>query len=64
MEILNYIGGEWVKPSVSEWLDVINPATGQVVARTPLSSRAEVDAGAGARPVPVPVARPASIQSR
>ena len=27
MEILNYINGEWVKPNVKEYFDVINPAT-------------------------------------
>jgi acyl-CoA reductase-like NAD-dependent aldehyde dehydrogenase len=28
MEILNYINNEWTKPSVKEYFDVINPATG------------------------------------
>ncbi len=36
MEILNYINGEWVRPNVSEYVDVINPATGVVMARTPM----------------------------
>ena len=44
MEILNYINGEWVKPEVNECFDVINPATGQVIARTPLSGKEAVDA--------------------
>jgi len=48
MEILNYINGEWVKPSVTEYFDVINPATGQVIAHTPLSSASDVDAAAKA----------------
>ncbi|MCZ2127283.1 MAG: CoA-acylating methylmalonate-semialdehyde dehydrogenase [Anaerolineales bacterium] len=48
MEILNYINGEWVKPNVAEHADVINPATGQVIAKTPLSSKADVDAAAQA----------------
>ena len=48
MEILNYINGEWVKPEVTEYFDVINPATGQVIARTPLSGAADVDAAAKA----------------
>ena len=48
MEILNYINGEWTKPNVKEYLDVINPATGQVVAKTPLSSKADVEAAAKA----------------
>lgn len=48
MEILNYINGEWVKPNVTEYVDVINPATGQVIAKTPLSTKADVDAAAKA----------------
>lgn len=48
MEILNYINGEWVKPNVKEYFDVINPATGEVIAKTPLGSAADVDAAAKA----------------
>jgi len=48
MEILNYINGEWVKPNVKDYVDVINPATGQVIAKTPLSSKSDVDAAAKA----------------
>ena len=38
----NLINGEWTTSSATEMLDVINPATGEVIARTPLSSAAEV----------------------
>jgi malonate-semialdehyde dehydrogenase (acetylating)/methylmalonate-semialdehyde dehydrogenase len=48
MEILNYINGEWVKPEVKEYFDVINPATGKVISKTPLSTKADVDAAAKA----------------
>jgi malonate-semialdehyde dehydrogenase (acetylating)/methylmalonate-semialdehyde dehydrogenase len=48
MEILNYINGEWVKPSVKEYFDVINPATGEVIAKTPLGTKADVEAAAKA----------------
>lgn len=48
MEVLNYINGEWIKPNVTEYLDVINPATGQVIAQTPLSTKSDVDAAAKA----------------
>jgi acyl-CoA reductase-like NAD-dependent aldehyde dehydrogenase len=41
MEILNYINGEWTKPNVTEYFDVINPATGGVIAKTPLGTKAE-----------------------
>ncbi|MEW5939060.1 MAG: CoA-acylating methylmalonate-semialdehyde dehydrogenase, partial [Chloroflexota bacterium] len=48
MEILNYINGEWIKPDVIEYVNVINPATGEVIARTPLGTKADVDAAAKA----------------
>ncbi|MGE5251119.1 MAG: CoA-acylating methylmalonate-semialdehyde dehydrogenase [Bacteroidota bacterium] len=48
MDILNYVNGEWIEAPASECFDVINPATGELMARTPLSSGAEVDAAARA----------------
>lgn len=48
MEILNYINGEWTKPNVTEYFDVVNPATGQVIAKTPLGTKADVEAAAKA----------------
>jgi malonate-semialdehyde dehydrogenase (acetylating)/methylmalonate-semialdehyde dehydrogenase len=42
-EIPNFIDGEFKKPGASDWLDVINPATGEILARAPLSPAAEVD---------------------
>ena len=47
-KILNYINGEWIEPIVSEYAEVINPATGVVEARTPLCGRETVDAAAEA----------------
>ncbi len=41
--VLNFIGGEWRVPAASGCLDVINPATGRILARVPLSTAAEVD---------------------
>ena len=49
MDILNYINGEWVKPSVKEYFDVINPATGEKMARTPLCGFDEVELGCKSR---------------
>jgi malonate-semialdehyde dehydrogenase (acetylating)/methylmalonate-semialdehyde dehydrogenase len=43
LEVLNYIGGEWVAPKTSAWQDVVNPATNEVVARAASSDAAEVD---------------------
>jgi len=38
-----YINGEWVKPAVAKTLDVINPATEEVIGRISLGSAADVD---------------------
>ena len=64
MEILNYINGEWTKPSVTEYLDVINPATGQVIAKTPLCGKADVDAAAKAASDAFPAWRRTPVQDR
>src|SRR5918992_1960911 len=41
--IPNYVAGRWQTPSGREALEVINPATGEPLARVPLSSAADVD---------------------
>ena len=43
-EILNYFGGTWHKSAATEFVNVNNPATGEVIARTPISSKVDVDA--------------------
>jgi malonate-semialdehyde dehydrogenase (acetylating)/methylmalonate-semialdehyde dehydrogenase len=40
----NYVGGRWVPSRASETLDVHNPACGEVIARTPLSTAEDLDA--------------------
>ena len=47
----NYIGGVWVESAATEYLDVTNPATAEVIARTPLSPAEEVDQAVGAAAV-------------
>ncbi|MEO8348769.1 MAG: aldehyde dehydrogenase family protein, partial [Acidobacteriota bacterium] len=48
-EILrNFVGGKWVESATSEYLDVYNPARGEVIARTPLSTAADLDAAVDA----------------
>ena len=42
-EILNYFGGTWHKSAATEFVNVTNPATGEVIARTPISSKSDVD---------------------
>jgi malonate-semialdehyde dehydrogenase (acetylating)/methylmalonate-semialdehyde dehydrogenase len=43
IQVKNYIAGEWVD-SEGEMVDVVNPATGKVIAKTPISTRDEVEA--------------------
>jgi acyl-CoA reductase-like NAD-dependent aldehyde dehydrogenase len=40
----NFIGGRWVKAQATEFFDVHNPAVGDVIGRTPLSTSGDVDA--------------------
>ncbi|WEV59264.1 CoA-acylating methylmalonate-semialdehyde dehydrogenase [Bifidobacterium sp. ESL0728] len=42
--IKNFVGGQWVQSSSTDMLDVYNPSTGEVIAKVPLSTRAELDA--------------------
>ena len=41
-KVANYINGQWVDSKSSDWLDVTNPATGEVIAKVPLSGASEV----------------------
>ncbi len=43
-ELTHFIGGKHVKGTSGRFADVFNPATGEVQARVPLASRAELDA--------------------
>src|SRR5271165_3575589 len=43
-KVLNYIDGAWAESKSAEWREVINPATGEVIALTPLTPASEVDA--------------------
>ncbi len=64
MEILNYINGEWVKPIIKEYFEVINPATGELMARTPLCGFNEVDSAAKAAAASFPDWRRTPVQDR
>src|SRR5271157_3615278 len=44
VDILNYVNGAWRKSSTTEFLNVTNPASGELIARTPASTKADVDA--------------------
>jgi malonate-semialdehyde dehydrogenase (acetylating)/methylmalonate-semialdehyde dehydrogenase len=40
----NYINGQWMESRASEWREVTNPATGEVLASVPLADAADVNA--------------------
>jgi acyl-CoA reductase-like NAD-dependent aldehyde dehydrogenase len=39
----NFVGGEWVDAAEGETMEVINPATGEVIAEVPRGTQADVD---------------------
>jgi len=39
--VKNYINGKWVESKAKETRDVFNPATGEIIAKTPMSTREE-----------------------
>src|ERR1700721_1990657 len=44
LRLTNYINGRWTDSHATEWRDVVNPATGEVLASVPLADAAEVNA--------------------
>jgi malonate-semialdehyde dehydrogenase (acetylating) / methylmalonate-semialdehyde dehydrogenase len=43
-KLQNYVNGAWRSSTAAEFVDVINPATAELLTRTPLSTQAEVGA--------------------
>ena len=39
--VKNYINGKWVESKAKETRDVFNPATGELIAKTPMSTAEE-----------------------
>ena len=60
----NYVAGAWTPASGSEQLDVTNPATGEVLARVPLSASADLDAAVRAARDALPAWRAVSVIAR
>src|SRR5437867_9707166 len=60
----NFIGGRWVKARATEFFDVHNPATGEVIGRTPLSTGADVDAAVQAATQAFPSWRDTPVNAR
>src|SRR5213592_1067762 len=60
----NFIGGRWVKSHATEFFDVHNPAVGDVIGRTPLSTSADVDAAVKAAAQAFPAWRETPVNAR
>src|ERR1700730_3063043 len=60
----NFIGGRWVKARTTEFFDVHNPAVGDVIGRTPLSTSADVDAAVDAATRAFPAWRETPVNAR
>jgi malonate-semialdehyde dehydrogenase (acetylating)/methylmalonate-semialdehyde dehydrogenase len=64
--LTNFIDGRWTPSSATDFLDVHNPATGEVIARTPLSTAGDLDAAVAAAERAFPAWRdtPATVRAR
>src|SRR5215210_1433918 len=60
----NYVGGAWTPVEADDRLDVTNPATGEVLARVPLSGASDVDAAVQAARSALPEWRAVSVIER
>src|SRR5438128_1672464 len=63
-KIPNYIDGRWQDSTASEWQDVVNPATGEVIASVPLSDTTEVSKAIQAASAAYPAWRRTPPQDR
>jgi malonate-semialdehyde dehydrogenase (acetylating) / methylmalonate-semialdehyde dehydrogenase len=60
----NFIGGRWVRSQTASFFDVHNPAVGDVIGRTPLSTAADVDAAVQAATRAFPAWRDTPVNAR
>src|SRR3954449_11546999 len=61
----NYVAGAWTPAAAaSDALDVTNPATGEVLARVPLSGASDLDAAVAAARAALPAWRAVSVIER
>ena len=60
----NHVDGQWIDPDAHEMLDVENPATGQLIARVPLSTAAEADRAVAAAAAAFPAWRDTPVARR
>ncbi len=64
IRVANFVGGRWHTPSTGSWLDVHNPATGELIAQTPLCTANEVNAAVEAAGVAYPSWRRTPAEDR
>jgi malonate-semialdehyde dehydrogenase (acetylating)/methylmalonate-semialdehyde dehydrogenase len=60
----NFIGGRWVKARTTDFFDVHNPAVGDIIGRTPLSTGDDVDAAVQAGAAAFPAWRDTPVNAR
>jgi malonate-semialdehyde dehydrogenase (acetylating)/methylmalonate-semialdehyde dehydrogenase len=44
LRVSQYVNGRWVDSNAAEWQEVVNPATGEILAKVPVADAAEVGA--------------------
>jgi malonate-semialdehyde dehydrogenase (acetylating)/methylmalonate-semialdehyde dehydrogenase len=64
MDVLNFIDGAWQEPTSAPGLEVRNPATAELLARTPVGSASEVGAAAEAASRALPEWSRVPVQER
>jgi malonate-semialdehyde dehydrogenase (acetylating)/methylmalonate-semialdehyde dehydrogenase len=63
-KVPNFVNGRWVESRSNEWRDVINPASGEVIASVPMSDQAEVLAAIQAAQAAFPAWRRTPAEDR
>jgi malonate-semialdehyde dehydrogenase (acetylating)/methylmalonate-semialdehyde dehydrogenase len=63
-QVPNYVNGTWIRPQVTDYLEVIDPATEETLARSPLSGASEVGAAVKAAKAAFPAWRQTPPQDR
>jgi len=63
-KVPNFVNGRWVESRSKEWRDVINPASGEVIASVPMSDEAEVLAAIQAAQAAFPAWRRTPAEDR
>ena len=53
-KVPNYVNGQWVESTATEWFDVTNPATGEIIAKAPLSDATKSMPPSKPPPPPIP----------